>query len=101
MALLLWLAVPVILVIGLLWSVNRGNPGTFRTKDFRAENQMESRKDRGSALIQPAEDWGPRGHDGRRPGRASQATSAGSERPDRSGRSATAGDCSCPANCVR
>jgi hypothetical protein len=49
MALALWLAVPVILVIGLLWLVNRRNPGTFRTRDFRAENQMESRKD-----------WGPR-----------------------------------------
>jgi hypothetical protein len=49
MALALWLAVPVILVTGLLWLVNRGNPGTFRTRDFRAENQMESRKN-----------WGPR-----------------------------------------
>jgi hypothetical protein len=49
MSLVLWFTVPVVLVIGLLWWVNRNNPGTFRTKDFRAENQMESRKD-----------WGPR-----------------------------------------
>lgn len=49
MALLLWIAVPVLLVIGMLWWVNRNNPGSYRTKDFRAENQMETRRD-----------WGPR-----------------------------------------
>jgi hypothetical protein len=48
MALLLWIAVPVLVVIGMLWWVNRNNPGSYRNKDFRAENQMETRKD-----------WGP------------------------------------------
>jgi hypothetical protein len=47
----IFIAIVVVIaaVIGLLWWVNRRNPGTFGSKETHAENQMEQRKD-----------WGPR-----------------------------------------
>ena len=45
----LYVLVPVAAVVGLLWWINRRNPGTFRSGDEHAEDHMETRKD-----------WGPR-----------------------------------------